>query len=529
MHRLNTPVPLSRRSLLRFGGSAFAATAILGPLAINAGAQTAAQGTPFSFDMLVENARQLAAEPFAAPEKLGAPFSDLDYDSYRNVQFNRENARWDGPDARAVVHAYHPGWLFDSTVALFEVSDGQATALQFNSDDFLYYENAQDLIPQNMDLAGVAGFRINAPLNAPDRFDEVLSFLGASYFRALGKDNGYGLSARGLAVNTATSEAEEFPRFSAFWLERPVAGAQNVTIYALLDSQSVTGAYKFVLRPGETTELDVACQLFFRDAVEQVGIAPLTSMFLFAPNDEGDFDDYRTRVHDSEALIVNSGDGTLFRVLSNPPRLGNSYFALQSPQSFGLVQRHRAFDDYLDAGAHYELRPSLMVEPLNDWGAGRLRLIEIPSDLEANDNIVAFWIPQQTFEAGDSLNVSYRLHWGMNPPGSKSQLAQISRSLAGHGGVAGVKPQTNTRKFVIDFEDGALRELNADADVEAQVSISNGTLVEQILSKVEGYDSLWRLVLEISGDSGNTVEMSAVLFSAEERLSETWVYQWLRQ
>jgi len=529
MHRPKSSGSVSRRAFLRFGGSALALTAALRIMGGSAHAQAQAEGTPFSFDSLVQRAQQLAAEDFVDPPKQGAPFSDLDYDMYRTIQFNEKSALWRGPDAQSVIHAYHPGWLFDSTVALYEVSDGVARPLQFSSDDFIYYDPARGLIPQGMELPGVAGFRVNAPLNAPDRFDEVLSFLGASYFRALGKGNGYGLSARGLAVNTATSEGEEFPRFSAFWLERPATGAQDVTIYALLDSQSVTGAYKFVLRPGDTTEIDVTTELFFRDDVAQLGIAPLTSMFLFAPNDTGAFDDYRTRVHDSEALIVNAGETALYRVLNNPPRLGNSYFDVTSPKSFGLVQRHRAFDDYLDAGAHYELRPSLMVEPLNDWGPGRLRLIEIPSDLEANDNIVALWIPEKTFAAGDRYAGSYRLHWGMNPPGAESQLAQISRTLAGHGGVAGVEPQKDSRKFVIDFEGGVLREQNADAPVEAQVNVANGNLVEQVLSKVEGYDSLWRLVLEVSADSGSTVEINASLSSGDQRLSETWVYQWLKE
>jgi glucans biosynthesis protein len=447
---------LSRRSFLLRGTSTFATMAAAAHMASPAFAQATAQPVPFSFEMLVERARQTAAAAYVPPQTLGAPFTDLDYDDYRNVQFNEDSALWAGPGATGVLHAYHPGWLFDSTVSLFEVVGGVATPLTFTSDDFVYYGDAAGKIGAATPLPGVAGFRINMPLNAADRFDEVVSFLGASYFRALGKDNRYGISARGLAVNTATSEAEEFPRFSAFWLERPAIGSASVTFYALLESESVAGAYRFVLTPGETTTMDVTTELFFRQDVAQLGIAPLTSMFLFGLNDRGGFDDYRTRVHDSEALIINSANDTLFRVLNNPEQLANSYFSAQSPKSFGLVQRHRAFDDYLDAGAHYELRPSLMVEPQGDWGSGMIRLIEIPSDLEANDNIVAFWIPQDSYTAGSSANVSYRLNWGMNPLSARSELAQVFRTLAGHGGVSGVKPRTDERKFVIDFEGGPL-------------------------------------------------------------------------
>ncbi len=520
---------VSRRSFLRCGGSVLAASAILWPYARRVSAQTIDEGQPFSFQTLVSQARKSAQDEFTPPTPLGEAFANLDYDAYRNIQFREESALWAGPDAEAVLHAYHPGWLFDGTVALSEIVDGVAHPLHFTTDDFNYYGGVKATMPEGTELPGVAGFRLNAPLNARDRFDEVVSFLGASYFRALGLGNRYGLSARGLAVNTATSEGEEFPRFSAFWLERPLPGNPEVTFYAQLESESVTGAYKFVLRPGETTTMDVTVQLFFRSDVSQLGIAPLTSMFLFGPNDAGNFDDYRARVHDSEALIINAAADTKFRVLSNPPRLANSYFGTQSPQSFGLVQRHRGFDDYLDAGAHYELRPSLMVEPLGDWGKGTIRLIEIPSDLEANDNIVAFWVPEGDFSAGDDLRIGYRLHWGMTPPGAVSNLAQISRTLAGHGGVAGMKPRMDRRKFVIDFEGDALTELNGDLEVTSQVSVSGGSLEQEVLQKVEGYDRLWRLVLEVIAENDATVELSAKLAAGDQVLTETWTYQWLQE
>ena len=516
---------LSRRSLFLQGA---AVLALLPVLPSRAPAQATPQPEPFSFATLIERARQAAAADYVPPQALGAAFTDLDYDAYRNIQFNEARARWAGPDASAVLHAYHPGWLFDSTVSLFEVAGGMARPMAFSTADFNYYGEAAGLISEETAFPGVAGFRLNMPLNAADRYDEVVTFLGASYFRALGRDNRYGLSARGLAVNTATSEEEEFPRFSAFWLERPAPGATAITFYALLESESVAGAYRFVLTPGETTTIDVTSELFFRGDVAQLGIAPLTSMFLFAPNDRGSFDDYRSRVHDSEALVINGGGETLYRVLTNPSQLANSYFSAQSPQSFGLVQRNRDFDAYLDAGAHYELRPSLIVEPTGDWGQGMIRLIEIPTDLETNDNIVAFWIPKDRFVAGSSAQVSYRLHWGMTPPGAFSDLAQISRTLAGSGGVSGVKPRDEHRKFVIDFKGGPLGEPMAEVPIEAQVTIDGGTLVQDVLQRVDGHDDTRRLVIEVAAPEGATVEMRASLRAGDRLLSETWVYQWTK-
>lgn len=529
MYRHNKFGSLSRRSFLQASGSALAVTALLSSQTNAESVQTSPTAVPFSFESLVQNARQLASQTYTPPAQVGAPFTDLDYDDYRNIRFRERHALWAGPAARAVMHAYHPGWLFDSTVALFDVADGMAQPLRFSSDDFIYGDAALAKIPDGTELPGVAGFRINTPLNSEFQFDETLSFLGASYFRALGTGNRYGLSARGLAVNTAISEPEEFPRFSAFWLERPQPGQTQVTFYALLQSESVAGAYKFALTPGQTTVMDVSVELFFRSDVEQLGVAPLTSMYLFGANDQGGFDDYRPRVHDSEALIVNTDRETLYRVLNNPPQLANSYFAAQSPRSFGLVQRHRSFDDYLDAEARYELRPSLMVEPQGDWGDGTIRLIEIPSDLEGNDNIVAFWTYDRGFKAGDHTSFSYRMHWGSAPAGASSDLARVARTLAGAGGVAGVKPQTDRRKFVIDFEGAVFATLPARDTVSANINITNGTLAGHVLQRVDGHADMWRLVLEVTADGKPAVELRADLVNDERKLTETWTYQWLKE
>ncbi|MGR3507972.1 MAG: glucan biosynthesis protein [Sulfitobacter sp.] len=529
MYRHNKFGSLSRRSFLQASGSALAVTALLSSQTNADSVQTPPTAVPFSFESLVQNARQLASQTYTPPAQVGAPFTDLDYDDYRNIRFRERHALWAGPAARAVLHAYHPGWLFDSTVALFDVADGMAQPLRFSSDDFIYGDAALAKIPDGTELPGVAGFRINTPLNSEFQFDETLSFLGASYFRALGAGNRYGLSARGLAVNTAISEPEEFPRFSAFWLERPQPGQTQVTFYALLQSESVAGAYKFALTPGQTTVMDVSVELFFRSDVEQLGVAPLTSMYLFGANDQGGFDDYRPRVHDSEALIVNTDRETLYRVLNNPPQLANSYFAAQSPRSFGLVQRHRSFDDYLDAEARYELRPSLMVEPQGDWGDGTIRLIEIPSDLEGNDNIVAFWTYDRGFKAGDHTSFSYRMHWGSAPAGASSDLARVARTLAGAGGVAGVKPQTDRRKFVIDFEGAVFATLAARDTVSANINITNGTLAGHVLQRVDGHADMWRLVLEVTADGKPAVELRADLVNDERKLTETWTYQWLKE
>ncbi|TDX27994.1 glucan biosynthesis protein [Rhodovulum visakhapatnamense] len=484
---------------------------------------------PFSFDVLSDQMQARAKEAHKAASLPEGPLSGLDYDAYRSIRFRPDHARWAGDGSYFQLHAFHPGWLYKEPVEIFELVEGIAQPLHFSGADFQYDGKAADLIPPDFEMPGVAGFRLHAPFNRADTFDEVVVFQGASYFRALGRANVYGLSARGLAVNTASGKTEEFPRFSTFWLERPAPGATSITIYAALDSKSLTGAYRFIITPGATTVMDVTARLFMREDVDQLGIAPLTSMFLLGDNDRGDFDDFRHRVHDSEMLILNTSEGgTFVRPLNNPPRLASSYLAARDPESFGLIQRNRNFDDYLDAGAHYERRPSMMVEPVGNWGRGTVRLVEIPSDLEANDNIVAFWVPEEKARKGDTMEYDYRLHWGTNPPGAVGERAHVVRTLVGRGGVAGAASGPGLRKFVVDFEGGTLGELPDDADVKADVYASTGRMEKPVFSRIPGSDT-WRLVVDITADTGALVELKAEITGYGQTLTETWLYQWINE
>lgn len=519
---------MNRRSLLQ--GSA-AVAAIL--VADHGLAQEAGTSEAFSFDALTEMAQARAAAPYAESARPEGFLGDLDYDDYRLIRFNADRARWADTDAAFHVHAFHTGWLFGEPVKLFEVTQGTdgavAAPMTFTTADFEYLNELADRVPDNAELPGVAGFRLNTPLNHPDRFDELVSFLGASYFRALGRDSRYGLSARGLALNTAGPEPEEFPRFTRFYLERDTNNAGQAIVYALLDSPSVAGAYRFAIRPGDTTEMDVTARLFFRADVREMGIAPLTSMFLYNGINRAGFDDYRPRVHDSDGLrIIQRGGDVIWRPLNNPSRLAGSYFAENGPVSFGLHQRDRNFADYQDAEARYEMRPSLDVVPSGDWGPGQIRLIEIPTDLEVNDNIVAYFIPEGAIGAGDTREFSYTLRWGNLPESETAELAHVVDTLAGAGGVSGVVNPENKRKFVIDFKGGILARLSAADDVAPVVSISSGELVSVTLDPVEGGD-IWRIVIDVIAQDSDIVELSAHIAGYDRKLTETWLYQWVRE
>ena len=489
---------------------------------------SAPAGAAFSFDWLGEKMRAAALEPPKPAEAVEGFLAEFDYDDYQRVRFRRERVRWADKDNDTFhINAFHLGWLFNEPVHLNEVTGGTATPMRFSTADF-DYADVKTEIPVDFEMPGVAGFRVLTPLNRADHHDELAAFLGASYFRALGRDTVYGLSARGLAVNTGMPGGEEFPRFTDFWLERPSITADEVVIYAALQSNSVTGAYRFVMKPGQTTVVEVTARLFMREDVQQLGIAPLTSMFLFGGADPGAFNDFRPAVHDSDHLVLNTRGGeTFLRPLVNPSKLGNSYLAAQDPVSFGLVQRERDFDQYLDAQAHYERRPSLIVEPIGDWGQGAVRLMEIPSDLEGNDNIVAYWVPAAPAKKGDSIEVSYRLHWGLSPVGDRSlDRAQILRTRVGKGGVAGVEGTSDRVKFVVDFQGGLLSELPRDADVTPKVTVMRGELAQAILSPIEGTE-MWRLVIEaVPAADESTMEIQAAVSGYGKILSETWLYQW---
>jgi periplasmic glucans biosynthesis protein len=528
---------MHRRSFLVCGGKALlAASALFGSAAAMAQqpdgadpatAAPAGEATPFSFDRLTAAAKARAGQAYApVQEELPEAVANLTYDQHRAIRYRPEDAIWAG-EAPFELQAFHPGWLFKQPVHLNTVEDGRATKLDIDADKFIYRAPLDPAQFEGLDFPGVAGFRLHYPLNSPDVMDELVSFLGASYFRALGRGNFYGLSARGLAINTATTAGEEFPVFTDFWIEKPKRQDKSITIYAALEGPSVTGAYAFEITPGENTQMEVTARLFIRRDIQRLGIAPMTSMFLFGENNDHAFDDYRGQVHDSDGLKIVRGSGEdLWRHLNNPKVLANSFFVENGVKAFGLFQRGRNFDHYQDAEAGYERRPSLLVEPLGEWGRGAINLVEIPTELEVNDNIVAYWIPEGEIKAGQELEYRYRLTWGAIEEPSDT-VARAVALRTGVGGTSGVENTKDLRKFVVDFAGERIGNLPAETNVEAHVSVSRAEIVHTGVSRV-GANDAWRLVVDLIPESDAPVELSAYLTLGGERLSEIFAYQWRR-
>ena len=476
----------------------------------------------FNFADVRRRAEMLASQPFQMPANNLPDFlKNLDYDQYRDIRFRAEKSLWRAEGLPFEIQFAPQGFLFDRRVTINVVGDGDSQPVEYASDLFDYGKNK---VPDNLpnDL-GFAGFKVLYPLHADSHYDEVAVFLGASYFRAVGQNQNYGLSARGLAIDTGLSKPEEFPWFREFWLEKPTKDTTELTVYALLDSQSVTGAYRFVIKPGLNTQIEVKASLFVRDRMQKIGIAPLTSMFLHGALHERFFDDFRPQVHDSDGLLMFTGNGEwIWRPLNNPLRLRISAYQDNNPRGFGLLQRDRNFDNYQDLEAHYHSRPSIWVEPQGEWGKGTVQLIEIPSNAERYDNIAAFWTPEKPVEAGQQLELSYRLILFLDLP----NLSPGGRTLSTRVGAGGTGDfQPDRRRFATDFVGEALAKLAEDAPVTAVVSASTGQ-VQNVVIRKNPHTNGWRLSFELLPQSDNPSELRAFLKLGNDVLTETWSYQW---
>lgn len=472
----------------------------------------------FDGDYVVKLARKLATKPYSTlKDPLPAGLAKLTYDEYRDIRFNPIASIWRDQGLPFQMQMFHRGFYFQDLIEIAIVEGNQATHLAYEPK----YFNAGEVITQALpnDDIGYSGFRIHNQLNTTGVFDELMVFQGASYFRALGKGNAYGLSARGLALKTADPEGEEFPIFRAFWVERPYYDSNLVVVHALLDSPSVAGAYRFSVRPGDNTQIDVEATLFPRVELSKVGLAPSTSMFLHSLNGRHDTDDFRPEVHDSDGLLIFNGRGEhLWRPLANPRQLQVSAFADNSPQGFGLIQRERSYSSYQDLEASYERRPSLWIEPVGNWGQGAVVLTEIPTESEIHDNIVSFWKPRQPISAGSEYHFAYRMTWG-DEPVAKPHAVVVSRTASGRADIAKATPR---RLFVVDYHvNGVMPDELPLAKVE-----SSGGVISNVVIARNAANNGYRLAFELEPEDKDLIELRAELKFPTPRQVETWLYRW---
>ncbi|MFC6339141.1 glucan biosynthesis protein G [Pseudomonas sp. CCM 7891] len=470
----------------------------------------------FSLDDVSAKAKELAGQKYEAPRSnLPNEFREMKFADYQKIRFRSEKAEWADQKTPFKLSFYHQGMHFDTPVKINEVTADSVHEIKYDPARFDFGDVKVD--PKATEQLGYAGFRVLYPINKKDKQDEIMTMLGASYFRVVGKGQVYGLSARGMAIDTALPSGEEFPRFTEFWIERPKPGDKHLVIFALLDSPRATGAYRLILRPGTDTVVDVKSQMFLRDKVTKLGIAPLTSMFLFGANQPSKVLNYRRELHDSSGLSIHAGNGEwIWRPLNNPKHLSVSNFTVENPRGFGLLQRGRDFSHYEDLDDNYDKRPSTWIEPEGDWGKGSVDLVEIPTADETNDNIVAFWSPEKLPEPGKPLDVSYRLHWTLDDAAYHSpDSSWVKQTLRSTGDVKQsnlIRQPDGSVAYLVDFEGPALKKLLPDAPVRSQVSVGdNAELVENSV-RYNPHTQGWRLTLRLKiKDAGKPTEMRAAL------------------
>ena len=477
-------------------------------------AEKSVEQYPFRRDTVTNLAQRLASEGHGLPKIDGAsPLRQISYDQYREIRSNPDAAIWRNDQVPIRMELLPAGFLFQTPVKVSIVESGIARDVRAAPDSFLLGPSVRKALG-GLTLP-LSGFRLRNHINSRSVWDEFLVFQGASYFRAISKDNVYGISARGLALKTASPTGEEFPQFTHFWIERPSANAAGVVVHALLESASTTGAYRFSIVPGTETLMEVTLTLFPRTALDSVGIAPLTSMFYFDESNRSRIDDFRDEVHDSDGLqIVTDAGEQIWRPLANPTQLQISSFTSTAPRGFGLVQRSRRYTDYQDLEAHYERRPSAWIEPIGTWGPGAVSLIEIPTDSENNDNIIAFWRPRNPIPAGKPWQIAYRLRWNERPRIMPSLArASVTRS--------GPSDDGKRRRFIIDFV-GSVRSTE---DLKLDAGTSAGKISNMILEANPSTRGV-RATFELAPGDATVAELRVRLLRGTRPVSETWLYRW---
>jgi glucans biosynthesis protein len=495
-----------------------------------------AESVTVDLDYVAQRALERARQPFHSP-RADLPkvlrADNLDYDKYRDIRFRRDKALWTADDLPFRVEFFHPGYLYQEPVHINEFTMTHVQPIRFVQDFFDYGNlKIQNQIPAN---TGYAGFRVLYPLNRINQLDELGAFLGASYFRLLGKDQRYGLSARGLAINCGGGGPEEFPIFTDWWLGKPQPGDTQLHLFAILDSVSCTGAYEFLIRPGETTVADIEAVIYPREPsqilavnknqppVKTMGLAPLTSMFWFGKNSERKPDDYRTEVHDSDGLLVHMGNDEMFwRPLDNPPELRHQIFHAPDIRGFGLMQRERNFSAYQDSFNLYHLVPSVWVVPRKNWGDGDLHLVELSTGFEGLDNIVAFWDPKNKPAPLQPYRFGYTLYWTLETDLKISENRVVATHIGPDDRFAGV------RQFVIDFAGPKLDAIPESAPPVAIASCSTNAAIVDNLVLRNPYLGTWRVILKMQPRPGNTapVDLRCTLQKGTNVVAETWIYQW---
>ncbi len=490
---------------------------LLGSTALLAAASLPATAPAQSDLSLLDLARAAQRRPYRPnTTPLAPPFADLSYDAFRGIRPLPGKASLIPHGARFAFDLLPPGLYFPDPIKVDQMTEDGIQEIAFSPGLFSFDERYFDEVPDTSPGAGFTGFRLRYPVNAPDRLDEVLVMQGASYFRAIGEAMVYGLSARTVAIGTGGGGPEEFPRFTHVRLH-PAEG-DTVRVEGMIDSPSLTGHLDLTLRPGAETEIDIVTTFFPRARITEIGVAPLTSMYLKGPMLAAVSDDFRPRVHDSDVLVIENGAGeVLWRPIANSNAVETSAFGDISPKRFGLYQTARTYEDFQDTEARYHDRPSAFVEPQEPWGPGAVMLVELPTNDEFLDNIVAFWRPEAALEPGQEYRFAYRLTWTREPP----DVGALPRILQSRSGQEHDRP--GHRRYVIDVA----RVLDDPMPVISS-SEGSGVLGASAFALPDGHGT--RITFLFAPHELNAAEIRMSLRGADGTpQSPVWLHRWTRK
>ncbi|WPZ34463.1 glucan biosynthesis protein D [Thalassobaculum sp. OXR-137] len=517
---------INRRDVVQGAGAALL-TLLANPHLAKAAGPTLSFGQPFEFgyEALVDRARDMAAAPYsAAPIVAPDVIEAIDYDAHGKLRYRPDEAVFADGSGTYPATFFHVGRYFPRGVKVHTLQDGFARVVRYSPE--LFDMPADSVAKQLSGDVGFAGFRFQEARSRDDwKTQDWLAFLGASYWRAIGDLGQYGLSARGVAIDSATPGPEEFPEFREFYLTPAKDKNDPNVILALLDGPGITGAYKIAARRGKGVVMEVEARLFLRRDIERLGIAPLVSMYWYSETNADISSDWRPEIHDSDGLAIWTGGGErIWRPLTNPRFPNVSSFLDENPKGFGLMQRDRNFEHYLD-GVYYDRRPSLWIEPLGDWGRGSVQLMELRTDDEIHDNIGAFWVPEGPARAGNSYTFKYRQYWQTDMPTPPRPTAICVSTRIGHGGRPGQNRAVDARKFVVEFDGSALAALKDGDEPEAVVASSTGRVDDVFAEKVPGTKK-WRIVFDLYPAAPEPAELRAFLRTDAGALTETWLYRY---
>jgi glucans biosynthesis protein len=503
-----------RREFLKLAFAGALTAASDGLFAAKATAEPLGPASPFTADTVASAARELAKSGYKAPAApLPEPFPSLNFEQFATIRRNPGTAIWEDTHSPFTLEPLHRGFLFNASVDLFLVENGEARKLVY---DRMLFDFGKIEVPKDLADLGFSGVRILKG-GGGDGWSDAAIFQGATFFRSLARGQSYGLSARGLSVRTGDSQGEEFPVFRALWIEKPSPATDALVIHALLDSTSLTGAFRFTLRAGEATIIDTELTLFARVDVDHLGLGSMAGAYMFGALDHMRAEDVRASVHEIGGLQILTGSGEwIWRPVANRTTLQISAFVDKNLRGFGLLQRNRNFDFYQDDRSHWELRPSLWIEPIGDWGEGETMLLEIPSDSETHDNVVALWRPKGGLQAGGSVSFAYRQFWCWSPP-ARPDLAIATQSRAGRAG--------KLVRFIVEFVSDDFADPQKAAQASAAIEAAPGQIVASVLYAYRERRSI-RVEFDLDPGSNAFSELRLALKSANKPVSETWLYRW---